>query len=301
MSASLCRYIGDLPVEEWLRWRDNVLEFSDGLMATLDDIAVNRITTIHATLDDVGKREQDGMCAVVGYVATRQSWYDFNRAWLAALAGYGLQYLHTTDFLRVPNVDGSKLSDGDIYGSLSPFISVINTHITSDKDAGFGVCVVTEYDAYDSLTDREKTVIRKPEVHSFEMAVGLAGSNLKQFLQSGGLIALQFDETKDAAKLYNSYRWIKEKNDSLRNTLSGICFVDDKRHPPMQAADMLGNLTLKAWRKWKAGTDMPLAMRALALPGGLENRNVLSIIYTKEKLKRLASMRLDRTASMVGQ
>jgi len=293
--------IGELSLEEWLNWRDRVLEASDGLMQTLDQAAASRTTQIYATLDDVGKREEDGMCAVVGYVATRESWFNFNRSWMSALAGYGLQYLHTADFLnKIPNVDGRKLSDRDVYGSLAPFISVVNSHITSDDDAGFGICVVTEYEAYDSLTDTEKTVIRKPEVHSFEMAVGITGINLKRFVASGGIMALQFDETKDAAKLYNSYRLLKEKNDSLRHSLSGICFLDDKLHPPMQAADMLGNLTLKAWRRWKSGNEMPLAFRSLALPGGLENRNVLSLIYTKEKLKQLAATRLGRTASIVG-
>lgn len=268
-------------------------------MQSLESLAQSRITMVHATLDDVGKCEEDGMCAVVGYVATKQQWTDFNRYWVSILGAHGLQFLHTTDHLQIPNLDGRKLSEVDVYRTLSPFISVVNEHLTKDNE-GFGICVVTECDAYESLTAEEKTVIRKPEVHSFEMAVGLAAINIRNYLASGGIMALQFDETRDAPKLYGRYRWIKEKNESLRNSLSGICFIDDKRHPPIQAADMLGNLVLKGWRRWKAGGDMPLALRSLAFPGGLENRNVLSLIYTTERLKELAAMRLGKTASIVG-
>lgn len=294
--------IGELYFKEWLDWRDKVLEASNGLMESLENIARTRVTMMHASLDDVGQRKEDGMCAVVGYAANRERWARFNLRWMAILGSHGLTYLHTSEYLNlIPNVDGRPLSDADIVNTLQPFTNVINEEITNgNTNDGFGICVVTECAAYDALTNEEKTVIKKPEVHSFEMAVSLAANQVKDDLRGGSLMALQFDETKDAAKLYNSYKWLKEKNDTLREHLSGICFVDDKKHPPAQAADMLGNLTLKAWRRWKGGKDTPPAFRNLAFPDGIENKNVLVRIYNTEKLKSLATLRLERKASIIG-
>jgi hypothetical protein len=269
---------------------DNVLDFSSELMESLE---VERLHMIHATFDDVGKRHSDGMCAIVGYAAYRDQWSAFNRAWMGVLKERGIDYLHTAEYLRsIPIIGGASPSDEDVAVILKPFSDVINQYITCQRD-GFGVCIITDCAAYDSLSDADKKVIRKPELHSFEMAVGVVGYHVKEELHSNNFLALQIDETEDAPKLYNCYKFLKEKNDTLRSYLASICFVDDKKHPPIQAADMLGNLTLKAWRKWKRGEELHTAFKNLVFPGGERNLNVCCVVYDADRLKRVAQLRRE--------
>lgn len=285
-------------LQELEEWRDRILDFSNGLMESLESLAAPRITMIHATFDDVGKRHEDGMCAVVGWVAYREQWNTFNWQWMKVLEQHGLGYLHTAEFLnKFPVIGDAPLSDDEVYRILQPFTDVIHGNITVSGNRGFGVCVITECAAYDALDADEKRVIKKPELHSFEMAVGLAFRYIRDELHGNNLMALQFDESEDAARLYSCYKQLKEKNPTLRNFMSGICFVDDKKHPPMQAADLLGNLTLKGWRRWKRDGELPAALRNLVYPKA-SGQTLTCIVYNLERLKTLAKMRIERKTTV---
>lgn len=104
-------------------------------------------------------------------------------------------------------------------------------------------------------------------------------------------IAIQFDESSDACRLYGCYKKAKEINPTFREHLGAIAFVDDKKHPPVQAADMLGNLALKAWRRGLGGLEAPPAFDDLVIQTeGIRNCDFL--IYREPELKALAAHRM---------
>lgn len=276
---------------------DKALACSSGLMGMLDDCGQprERRPMVHATFDDVGTREKDGMSAVVGYVAYRETWHKFNFRWRVTLAQLNMPYLHTSTYLHgFPLIGGDGMTDDDVHRILLPFTSAIREQLIDD--GAFGVSVVTEWDGYEGLTDKEKKFIRPPDIHSFEMAISLAYRNMSNAFDVDNCMAIQMDESHDVPKLYKSYEVFKSKNPVVRNYLGAICFCDDKLHAPIQAADLLGNLLLKAWRSYKLDGSWPKAFRELAIPDG--RPNVVQVVYDYSSLKNLAAKRMAETDRM---
>lgn len=276
------------PVKYFQPAIDNAIDCSSGLLAMLEGIYGSPM--VHATLDDVGTKDRDGISAVVGYVTYSEQWRKFNWRWKITLEQLKVPYLHTTEHLnKFPLIGGSGLTDDDVYTILTPFIAAVREHLI---DGGaFGVSVITEWDAYEKLTDTEKKFIRPPDVHSFEMAIGLAAKRMSNVLDPDNCMSVQLDESHDAPKYFAAYEIMKARNETLRRYLSALCFCDDKLHPPVQAADMLGNLLLKAWRSYKANGGWPKAFKELVLPEG--RTNVKQLVYDFDALKELARMRMD--------
>lgn len=275
---------------------DNSYAFSCGLLDMLDGYSEDPL--IHATLDDVGTCGNDGMCAVVGYVAYKPCWDMFNSAWKRVREGMGLEYLHTSEYLyKYLRVGDHSPTDDEVYKCLEPFITVIHNQLIR-PGAGFGVSVITRCDAYEQLTADERRYIRPPDMHSFEMAVGLACKQVKYELSDENTIAVQMDEAQTAPALYERYQAMKRENDTLKSYLGAICFADDTKHQPVQAADMLGHLTLRAWRSHQADEDSPpSAYRNLIAPEG--RGSVHRIVYGIKALRRVAQMRKERADRMI--
>lgn len=129
---------------------------------------------IHASFDDFGKCRQDRIAAVAGYVAYKEQWERFNWDWGEALKQCGIQFLHTAEYLQtIPIIGTGGHNDDTVRALLKPFTEVVKKNITRNG-TGVGVCVITDCDAYESaLTKEEKEFIRKPDLHSFEMALAL--------------------------------------------------------------------------------------------------------------------------------
>lgn len=276
-------------------YSERAYEFSTALASILD--GSEGVPLIHATLDDVGTCGNDGMCAVVGYVAYKPNWDTFNWAWKRTLKELGIDYLHTSDFLyKYLRVGDHSPTDDEIYRCLSPFIRTVLDRILSPKGTGFGVCVVTRCDAYSQLTDDEKRYVREPQVNSFEVAVGLSGAKVQAELCEENTMAVQMDESNNAPELYKTYQALKTENQTLKKFLGAICFADDKLHFPVQAADMLGHLALRAWRSYQKQQTWPAAFTELVFPQG--KGNVVPLVCGLDFLRGLAKMRKDRADRM---
>jgi hypothetical protein len=266
--------------------------FSSELMSMLES-SESEIEMIHETLDDVGTCEQDGMCAVVGYVAYRPNWDNFNFAWKRTLAAIGIDYLHTSEYLyKYLRVGDHAPTDEETFNCLAPFIKVVQEQLLN-PGTGFGVCVISRYDAYDQLTEEEKKFVRPPEFNSFELAIGLGCMRVQKELAKENTIAVQMDETQSAPELYKRYHAMKQESPIMKKYLGAICFTDDKLHQPVQAADMLGCLTLRAWRAFQAKKEWPLAFKALVCPTR-SAVNVVPIVCGAEFLRGLVQLRQQK-------
>jgi hypothetical protein len=269
----------------------DVGEFSSGMFDMLDGVSGggSPVIQIHATLDDVGN-SKDGMSAVVGYAAYSEVWKKFNWRWLMTLQQLQMTYLHTAHYLnRFPLVGGEGMDDEAICLILAPFIEAVRGSLLSD--GAIPVCVITDCDAYDELTANEKKFVRPPEENSFEMAVCLSCKGLQNKFNISDAISIQMDESRNAPRLYARYEALKRENEFMKNHLSALCFCDDKRHPPVQAADLLGNVLLKSWRKADSGGEMPRAFRELTMMDG--GYKIKMMHFDKPNLQALAQRRMQ--------
>jgi|HubBroStandDraft_1064217.scaffolds.fasta_scaffold139022_1 hypothetical protein len=248
---------------------------------------------IHVTLDDVGNCGKDGMAAVVGYVAYKEQWEAFNWAWKKTLADFGLEYLHTSNYIyRYPRVGDHPPTDEELFKILDPWIDIVYLYLLK-PGTGLGICVIVPCADYEQLTAKEKQFVREPALTAFELAVGFACWHVKGDLSALNGMAVQMDETQNACSLYERYQFLKNENQTLKKYLSAIAFTDDKRHWPVQAADMLGHLTLRTWRQYQADPtrEWPGAFTKLVFPEG--SRTVASRVFGLDRLRRLARLRME--------
>lgn len=152
----------------------------------------------------------------MGYVAPKAQWDSFNWKWEQALRSRSLDYLHTSHYLESLKLYRDS-PDVDVYKALEPFIAVIQSEIINS--AGFGVCAITECAAWDALSNDEKKWIRAPELNSFETAIGFACIRVGPYLSRSNPIAIQMDESVNAAELYERYRILKQQNQTYRESL----------------------------------------------------------------------------------
>ena len=272
-----------------------VLEFSRGLMSMLEPMILDGGRLIHASMDDVSTSEHGGMSAVVGYVAHTPEWHKFNYRWMISLLQLQHPALHTAkDVSSFPLIGGSGLTDEDVFIILSPFIAMVQEELI--QRGAFSICVVTEHAGYDRLTEKEKKFIRPPDINSFEIACAYALKCVSNPLNPRNCIAIQMDESQSAPKLYESYQNMKRKDAILKSGFGSICFCDDIHHPPIQAADLLGNVTVRGWRNWKLGKEWPKAFKELVFSDGKPNLRIQ--VYDYAALKELARIRMAASEKM---
>jgi hypothetical protein len=207
--------------------------------------------------------------------------------------GFWSEYLHTADYLSNFPFIGGRKDDNDDYLALKPFLAVVRGQIL--HAGGFGIIVVTECAGYNALSKEEKKWIPRPFRHSFEMLIGAACLEVSPSLGSHNPIAFEVDYTdvpRTALDLLVSFIRLKKQNPLYRESLGGLAFVDDKMLRALQAADMLGNLALKAWRRQKEDNHWPKA--AIAAITKDENTPPYARTYDESILRSIASVRRER-------
>ena len=255
---------------------------------------VGESAVFHCSMDDFGTCENDGVRGFAGYVATDECWKGFNASWQAVLDYLGLESLHTARYLnQFPLIGDKPKSEEDDYRILELFLQAVRGEIL--ERGRFGVIVLTECSGYESLNNEEKIWIRPPARHSLEMLIGTVCKQVSPVLGRHNPIAFQIDETDspdNAMEVLESYTILKKQNDHYRRSLGGICFADDTMLRPLQAADMLGNLALKGWRRHKIDKAWPIALeRAIA-----KNAEALPFVhaYDESLLRGVANARRMR-------
>jgi hypothetical protein len=265
-------------------------EFSDGIFDMLEGYPGRGkpVIQIHATLDDVGTCGNDGMCAVVGYVAYSEDWKAFNGRWLYTLAELKMEQLHTAHYLNQFPLVGGNLDDDTVCLILAPFIETVKQTLLAR--GAVPICVATDCEAYEQLSQSEKKFIRPPDEHSFEVAVLHSIRAMGSSFQITDAISIQMDESSNVPRLYSRYEYMKRQHAELKAHLGAICFLDDKRHPPVQAADMLGNIVLKSSKAFMAGLPLPRSMQELTFVNGVSKFQLIH--FDGPKLKSLAQSRM---------
>jgi hypothetical protein len=210
------------------------------------------------------------------------------------LDNFGLDHLHTTKFLHSTNIIEKVRTDEDDYKILAPFIRVVQQQLL-DPAEGFAVTVLTDCEAYNQLTNEEKRVIRPPLRHSFEIMIGSVCKIVSPVLSRANPIAFEVDETdvpKAASDLLESFIYLKKQSDLYRKSLGGLCFVDDKMLRAAQAADLLGNIVLKGWRKKTVDDYYSPSMRALLSRSDGTQRSIF-LWQDQAALRKIAAQRID--------
>ncbi len=206
----------------------------------------------HCYLDDSKDQNQSQMFVSAGFYGMREDWSALRTAWTARLRRDGLEYFKTSEykmltgqfakFKQYPPPTGR-----DKARELRSDLQTILKQVPAIR--GIGICI--------PMDDLEKFYSR-PEAQKFcgnpyqralegviHETVGCikakSGRNMVAFVHDDGT---DFDELRG---YYNAFKAISPKTAKY---MAGFQPLSDKDHPPLQAADMIANLTLGIGLKW---------------------------------------------------
>jgi len=234
----------------------------------------------YAYFDESGKfQEQDFIC-LCGYLSLGKNWDAYVVRWQELLIKTGLPDTHMTNLFHECNKRGL-----DATRILEQFIDIIRDTVL----IGFAVGLDAKY--YRSMPPEARHGFRDPAVACLQRLLYLIRERFVS-INYRGRIAVTFDEEEaSAVKFYETVSRLRRNDAGLGRLISAVCFADDTAILPLQAADILSNLTSKWFKDRMAGRATekevpPLLNRMLMSPEGgfgLEYKNEL---WDAEELRR---------------
>lgn len=205
-------------------------------------------------LDDSKDQNQSQMIVSAGFYGTRDDWGELRARWSKRLSDDGLEYFKTSEFKMLEGQFAKfKTSEyppptgRDKARSIRSGLQAIMKQIPGIR--GIGVCIPME--------DLEKCYSR-PEFEVFRSdpyqraLEGVMHETIGRIKAKPGrnMVAFVHDDGPDFDQLRRYYNDFKAVNPKSAGYMAGFQPLDDKKHPPLQAADMVANFTLGIGLEW---------------------------------------------------
>jgi hypothetical protein len=204
--------------------------------------------SIYGYLDETGDVRKDDRLFMCGYAGWGTSQEDgpldeFDKRWRSAKGTVGP--IHATELLS---------QSGDFYGwdtdsadeLVARLVDAIRTTIPIGLAVGF------DNKHYRALTQGQQKEIGRPLLICMSRVIDLAVNFIGEMRARGDQIDginLTFDDSeKDAVEMLSTWIQLKRARKELVDYIASVGFADDKRFFPLQAADLLANLTNRYWQ-----------------------------------------------------
>lgn len=206
-----------------------------------------------AYIDDSADKRQKTVMVAGALVATHREWTDFSVEWKKQLRVAGLKYFRSTEYYSLTG-EFARFRDRSKYPpplgrrAATALRSRLETLLNPNRMRGLvSIVPVQTY-----LTFRSSVpgaVERLPDdVYSAAL--------LSMFLECACMVreripgqhrlAFVCDDSPKAPIYSQVYSTFKEKNPGVAGIMEGMVHVDDKKHPPLQAADMIASMGREA-------------------------------------------------------
>jgi hypothetical protein len=139
-----------------------------------------------------------------------------------------------------------------------------------------GIGVGLDAKHYRSLTQGQQNEIGQPQMILLSRAIKVMASVVQEARNNGDQIEginITFDDSHEADRMLRT--WLRLKKDPqhamLRGLVPSVGFADDEFFYPLQAADLLANLTNRYWQKTGSSERAEKHLRALLTPPKKDN------------------------------
>lgn len=187
------------------------------------------------------RNQQFPYVVIAGYFAIEEQWKIFNGEWSKALRACGLDEFHMTEFLAAKNAPYCDWSEKEADTNLDRFISIIVRHRLR------GFCVQVSWDDYSDLLSVpvQKKIVKHPYVALFDRAVNRLLDRLYWLPSELGRekLAMFFGRTPLWSKADVRYKAIKRTHKAGEYLVEPAVFASTKEFLPLQAADILANIS----------------------------------------------------------
>jgi len=225
--------------------------------------------------DESGQFQDKDFICLCGFLSSGAKWDSFTARWHGLLHKFGLPVVHMKAFYS----DCAKLGMNEIQAThaLEEFIDIIRDTIS----VGFAVGLDASY--YRGMPDPAKEGMGDPGVACLQRLLHLIRDRFRN-LGYKERISLTLDEDETYAMKFDSVIGrLRRKDHELGSLIGAVSFADDTFILPLQAADILANLTTRWFRDRATAAAQedappPLLQRLLMSPErgyGLEYRTEL--------------------------
>ena len=238
---------GDVwPVSAWPDWAS----LSASAIKSVKRDKKKRPYILYAFLDETGDALKDNRVFMCGFAGWRHALNGFSGRWdkelkSDELQSAGIRWIHATElFSQCGSFAGWDSTKADAVAAR--LIDAIRTKIPVGIAVGFDV------KHYRALTNGQRQEIGKPFLACMSRAIDVATGIVGELRARGDIvngINLLFDDSeKSAVEMLTTWIQLKRARPQLVDYIASVGFADDKRFYPLQAADMLANLTNRYWK-----------------------------------------------------
>jgi hypothetical protein len=246
----------------------------------------------HCFLDDSKDQKQQQMVISAGFYGTRNDWGSLRLAWTKRLREDGLKYFKTSEYKSLTGQFAKFRVDPPPTGRDKARKLRSELQDILQRYPGIrGIGVVIPVQDYTEVCSRPESVgvfYGDPYHRALESVMFETAKKIRA--QPGrNMAAFVHDEGNEFADFFRLYQGFKKLNPKSAKVFGGFEALDDKLHPPLQAADMIANYTLGVGMKWLASgrrqqerTEMK---QSIGLLGIWDTHYMLSILKSELELK----------------
>lgn len=247
------------------------------------------VAIIHAAFDESGKFKDHDVVSLCGWISPYDFWEAFSAQWAAALEQFGMNELHTAEFM---GLHGQYSNLRRRWGQgrerkKDKALTALATVIKKTMSKGVGAGIDAKY--YRSMSQKFRDANGDPFYIAFQEVIRQSMKYVLAYSKFYALgqdvkISLIFDQNEDQAeqclKILNK---LKKIHADIRERITGICFCDRRSYAPLQAADFIAYVTKKEIeRRIHKSSDVPSkwfaslsARNPQDFPDGLFNARIL--------------------------
>lgn len=217
----------------------------------------------YAFFDESGKWKDKDFICLCGYLSGERHWGLFTDQWTELRHDHKLAPIHLTTFFYECKKRG--WDENKATKVLERFIDIIREHVWCGFAIGF------DAKHYRGMAPHAKKALGDPALACLHRLLRLVRDRYTQ-INYTGRISISFDEDEEyASRFYKTVLRLRKHDQVLAKLIGAVSFADDEFIVPLQAADIVANLTSKWFHDQIAGKatpdqEPPLLKRLLTAP-----------------------------------
>src|ERR1700730_3921436 len=203
----------------------------------------------HCFLDDSKDENQSKLMLSAGFFGTIDDWGSLRIAWSRKLKEHGLEYFKSTEhhwlkeqFAKFKSKTYPIPTGREKADQIRAELQEILRHHPGIR--GVGVAIPVE--DYGRVCARPETngILPRNPYHAALVSVVFEAVKIVRKKSGRNMVAFVHDAEDNFPELWAVYKMFAKSNPKTAKFMGGFQPLDDKLHPPLQAADMVANYTL---------------------------------------------------------
>jgi hypothetical protein len=238
-------------------------------------------------LDDSKDQRQEKLIISAGFCGLKDEWGPLRTEWIKKLAEDGLEYFKTSEYKMLSGQFAKFKTSAYPPPTGRDNARRIRTGLQEVMARhplirGIGITIpVSDYNEVCALPEAQGVIYGNPYHRALE-SVMFETTKMINRHPGKHMVAFVHDSGPDFDELRAVYENFKINNPKTAKFLGGFIPLDDKQHPPLQAADMIANYTLSIGDKWLESDRSQLTkiemQKNINILGVWEKHYILSVL-----------------------